>query len=49
MSWKARLAELGIELPTVAAPVASYVPAIQVGNQVWTSGQLPLVDASAAG
>ncbi|GAA0211802.1 RidA family protein [Corynebacterium riegelii] len=46
MSWKARLAELGIELPTVAAPVASYVPAIRVGNQVWTSGQLPLVDGA---
>lgn len=39
-----RLAELGISLPTVAAPVAAYVPAIQTGNQVWTSGQLPFVD-----
>ncbi|MFP7365090.1 RidA family protein [Corynebacterium callunae] len=38
-----RLAELGIALPTVAAPVAAYVPAVQVGNQVWTSGQLPFV------
>lgn len=46
MSWTARLAELGIALPTVAAPVASYVPAIQVGNQVWTSGQLPLMDGA---
>lgn len=36
-----RLAELGITLPPVAAPVASYVPAIRVGDQVWTSGQLP--------
>ena len=39
-----RLAELGITLPDVAAPVAAYVPALQVGNQVWTSGQLPFVD-----
>lgn len=39
-----RLKELGISLPPVAAPVAAYVPAIQVGNQVWTSGQLPFVD-----
>lgn len=39
-----RLAELGISLPTVAAPVAAYVPAIQTSNQVWTSGQLPFVD-----
>lgn len=38
-----RLAELGITLPAVAAPVAAYVPAVQTGNQVWTSGQLPFV------
>lgn len=44
MSASAHLAELGIELPPVAAPVAAYVPAIRVGNQVWTSGQLPFVD-----
>ena len=41
-----RLAELGIELPQVAAPVAAYVPAAKVGNQVWTSGQLPFVDGA---
>ena len=41
-----RLAELGIELPGVAAPVAAYVPAAKVGNQVWTSGQLPFVDGA---
>lgn len=39
-----RLAELGITLPEVAAPVAAYVPTVRVGNQVWTSGQLPFVD-----
>lgn len=39
----ARLAELGITLPEVAAPVAAYIPVTQVGNQVWTSGQLPFV------
>lgn len=39
--WSERLAELGIELPAVAAPVAAYVPAVRAGNQVWTSGQLP--------
>ncbi|MGV0326491.1 RidA family protein [Corynebacterium confusum] len=43
MSFKKRLEELGYELPQVAKPLASYVPALQVGNQVWTSGQLPLV------
>ena len=37
-----RLAELGLALPEVARPVASYLPAVRSGNQVFTSGQLPL-------
>lgn len=41
MSIAARLAELGIELPVVAAPVAAYVPAVVHGDLVYTSGQLP--------
>lgn len=41
---RARLAELGLALPAVAAPVAAYVPAVASGNQVHTSGQLPFVD-----
>lgn len=41
-----RLAELGIELPPVAAPVAAYVPAVRTGAFVWTSGQLPFVDGA---
>ena len=44
MTARARLEELGIELPSVAAPLASYVPATRVGGQVWTSGQLPVID-----
>jgi enamine deaminase RidA (YjgF/YER057c/UK114 family) len=42
--WSARLAKLGIRLPPVAAPVASYVPAVRAGSLVFTSGQLPFVD-----
>ena len=38
-----RLAELGLALPEVAAPVAAYVPAVISGNHVYTSGQLPMV------
>lgn len=45
-TWTAKLSEIGIELPNVAAPVAAYVPATKVGNQVWTSGQLPLIDGA---
>jgi enamine deaminase RidA (YjgF/YER057c/UK114 family) len=37
-----RLAELGFEVPDVAKPVASYIPALRSGNHVFTSGQLPM-------
>ncbi|MCW2649548.1 MAG: Endoribonuclease [Mycobacterium sp.] len=46
MSASARLAELGIELPGVAKPLASYVPAVRTGNLVYTAGQLPLQDGN---
>jgi len=39
-----RLAELGLTLPAVAAPLAAYVPAVRAGGFVYTSGQLPTVD-----
>lgn len=44
MKWNARLEELGIELPQVAAPVADYIPAQRVCTLVFTSGQLAFVD-----
>ncbi|MCI7551808.1 MAG: RidA family protein [Actinomycetaceae bacterium] len=46
--WNERLSELGIELPDVAAPVAAYVPAQRIGNEIRTSGQLPFVDGELA-
>ncbi|WP_086823886.1 RidA family protein [Allokutzneria sp. NRRL B-24872] len=46
--WKQRLAELGLKLPVVAAPVAAYVPAVRTGSHVFTSGQLPFVDGALA-
>jgi enamine deaminase RidA (YjgF/YER057c/UK114 family) len=48
MSAKERLAELGLELPPVVAPVAAYVPAVRTGDLVYTSGQLPMVDGRLA-
>jgi len=39
-----RLAELGLTLPPVVAPVAAYVPALRTGPYVYVSGQLPMVD-----
>ncbi|MDH6703390.1 enamine deaminase RidA (YjgF/YER057c/UK114 family) [Kitasatospora sp. MAA19] len=38
-----KLADLGLTLPPVAAPVAAYVPALRAGEFVFTSGQLPVV------
>ncbi len=43
MSIAKRLQELGLEVPVAAKPVAAYVPAVKVGNFVYTSGQLPMV------
>ncbi len=42
----ARLTELGLTLPPVTKPVASYVPAAVTGNLVFTSGQLPFADGA---
>nr|WP_294691821.1 RidA family protein [uncultured Friedmanniella sp.] len=44
-----RLAELGLALPGVAAPLAAYVPAVRVGDLVYTSGQLPIVEGQLVG
>jgi len=41
---EAKLAELGITLPTPMAPIANYVPAVQTGNLVFVSGQVPAVN-----
>jgi enamine deaminase RidA (YjgF/YER057c/UK114 family) len=40
-SPSARLAALGLTLPEPAAPVAAYVPAVEQGNMLYISGQLP--------
>jgi enamine deaminase RidA (YjgF/YER057c/UK114 family) len=36
----ARLAELSIELPEAAAPVANYVPVVRTGDLLFVSGQV---------
>lgn len=46
MTISAKLAELNITLPDVVKPLAAYAPTTRVGNQVWTSGQLPIVDGA---
>jgi enamine deaminase RidA (YjgF/YER057c/UK114 family) len=39
-----RLQQLGVSLPSPAAPMAAYVPCVRTGNLVYVSGQVPLVD-----
>lgn len=46
MTASANLKKLGLELPEVVTPLAAYIPTIRVGDQVWTSGQLPMVDGA---
>ena len=41
-----RLAELGLSVPEVTAPLASYVPAVISGSHVYTSGQLPFISGA---
>lgn len=43
MSVAQRLADLGLVLPEVPAPVAAYVPAVRRGAMIYTAGQLPFV------
>lgn len=38
-----KIKQLGITLPEAAKPLAAYIPALQLGNLVMTSGQVPIV------
>lgn len=40
---EARIAELGLTLPEVVPPLATYQPAVRSGAYVYTAGQLPMV------
>ena len=42
MTIQERFEKLGLVLPDAPTPVANYIPAIQVGNQIRTSGQIPM-------
>jgi enamine deaminase RidA (YjgF/YER057c/UK114 family) len=43
-----RIIDLGFSLPETAKPLAAYIPAVQSGNLVFTSGQLPMIAGSLA-
>ena len=42
--FEAKLRELGITLPEAVKPLAAYVPAVQVGDYLYTSGQIPIAE-----
>ena len=39
-----RIEELGVVIPDIPLPAANYVPFVKSGNQVFISGQLPVVE-----
>ena len=46
MTIEEKLADMGLALPEAAAPVASYVPAMEAGGLLHISGQLPFIDGN---
>src|SRR5437870_11576393 len=46
MSFEARLAELKITLPPAPKPVATYIPAVRVGDLLFLSGTGPFKDGA---
>lgn len=44
MSPEDKLKELGIELPEASTPLGSYIPLIRIGNLVFLSGILPMIN-----
>jgi enamine deaminase RidA (YjgF/YER057c/UK114 family) len=44
MSYESKLKELGITLPAPPKPLATYIPAVRVGNLLFLSGVLPSRD-----
>ncbi len=47
-SVEQKLAELGLTLPSAAAPAANYVPYVLAGGMLYISGQLPMADGVVA-
>jgi len=43
-----RIKELGFTLPDPPKAVASYIPALRVGDLIYTSGVLPMVNGELA-
>jgi enamine deaminase RidA (YjgF/YER057c/UK114 family) len=39
-----KLNKLGLKIPPAPKPLAAYIPAIKVGNFIFTSGQVPVIN-----
>lgn len=48
MQPEEKLKELGLELPVVPIPLGNYVPFVQTGNLIFTSGLAPFLDGRTA-
>jgi len=48
VSFEHKLTQLGIQLPSPPQPVATYVPAVQVGDLLFLSGVVPFRDGKLA-
>jgi len=44
IDYEKQIKALKLDVPTLAKPVGLYVPAVQTGKLVFSSGQLPLAD-----
>lgn len=44
-----RLQAAGYTVPEVGKPLAAYVPTMRDGDNIYTSGQLPMIDGTLAG
>jgi len=43
---EARLAQLGLDVPTAPTPAANYIPWVRTGNLVYIAGQVPMKDGA---
>ncbi|GIK61264.1 MAG: LysR family transcriptional regulator [Ignavibacteriaceae bacterium] len=44
--FEEKIKQLGITIPDPVKPLAAYIPAMQVGNLVMTSGQVPIANGA---
>ena len=48
MSYEEKVRQMGLQIPTPPKPVGAYVPWVQTGKNIYTSGQLPVAEGKLA-